>query len=342
MKRWYLYPFSPVYGFITSTRNLFFNIGLLHSKKFRTPIIGVGNLSVGGTGKSPIVMYLADLLSKERLRTAVLSRGYGRKSKGYRVTNYSSNYLNVGDEAMQLFQRLKNRIVIAVSEDRVFGAQKVIKEMDLDVLVLDDSFQHRYINPGFNILLTEYSDPYFKDYLLPSGNLRESRSGARRANMIVVTKCPDNLTEEHKKKFIGQLKARPSQKVFFSSILYDDKVFSKNSSLPVNNLNYYDILLITGIAHPKPMLAHLKRYAKKIVHLEFNDHYAFTKEDLNNIEHNYKKLGEYKIILTTEKDFVRLQGFDDLCENLFYWPININIEKKVEFKKIILSYVGKN
>ncbi len=151
MKRWYLYPFSLGYGFVTSVRNLFFNIGILSSKKFRTPIIGVGNLSVGGTGKSPIVMYLADILSKNQKRTGVLSRGYGRHTKGYEVVNYDSTYKMVGDEAMQLFERFKNRIVIAVCEDRVFGARKLIDDMDLNVLVLDDSYQHRYIKPGFNI-----------------------------------------------------------------------------------------------------------------------------------------------------------------------------------------------
>lgn len=188
MKRWYLYPFSLGYGFVTSVRNLFFNIGILSSKKFRTPIIGVGNLSVGGTGKSPIVMYLADILSKHQKRTGVLSRGYGRHTKGYEVVNYDSTYKLVGDEAMQLFERFKNRIVIAVCEDRVFGARKLIEDMDLNVLVLDDSYQHRYIKPGFNILLTDYSDPFFKDFVLPAGDLRESRSGYKRANMILVTK----------------------------------------------------------------------------------------------------------------------------------------------------------
>lgn len=196
MKRWYLYPFSLGYGFVTSVRNLFFNIGILSSKKFRTPIIGVGNLSVGGTGKSPIVMYLADILSKNQKRTGVLSRGYGRHTKGYEVVNYDSTYKMVGDEAMQLFERFKNRIVIAVCEDRVFGARKLIDDMDLNVLVLDDSYQHRYIKPGFNILLTDYSDPFFKDFVLPAGDLRESRSGYKRANMILVTKCPEDLTEE--------------------------------------------------------------------------------------------------------------------------------------------------
>ena len=251
MKRWYLYPFSLGYGFVTSVRNLFFNIGILSSKKFRTPIIGVGNLSVGGTGKSPIVMYLADILSKHQKRTGVLSRGYGRHTKGYEVVNYDSTYKLVGDEAMQLFERFKNRIVIAVCEDRVFGARKLIEDMDLNVLVLDDSYQHRYIKPGFNILLTDYSDPFFKDFVLPAGDLRESRSGYKRANMILVTKCPEDLTEEKKQYYISRIKPQYGQKIFFTSIDYADEVYSKDKYLPTNNLDYYDILLITGIANPK-------------------------------------------------------------------------------------------
>lgn len=195
MKRWYLYPFSPIYHLVTGIRNKMYNWGLMKSVKFRTPIINVGNLSVGGSGKSPMVMYLAELLSKD-FRTGVLSRGYGRQTKGYGVTNYDSNYKTVGDEAMQLFERFKNRFVITVCEDRVFGAKKVISDMDLDVLILDDAYQHRAIKAGFNILMTDYNDPYFKDYILPAGDLRESRKGANRADVIMVSKCPDNLTEE--------------------------------------------------------------------------------------------------------------------------------------------------
>ena len=159
MKRWYLYPFSLGYHLATAIRNVMYNLGIYKSTTFKTPIINVGNLSVGGSGKSPMVMYIADLLSKH-YRTGVLSRGYGRVTKGYGVTNYDSNYKTVGDEAMQLFERFKNRFVIGVSEERVPGAKKMINDMDLNVLVLDDAFQHRAIKPGFNILMTDYNDPY--------------------------------------------------------------------------------------------------------------------------------------------------------------------------------------
>ena len=341
MKRWYLYPFSLGYHVATSARNMMYNWGISKSTKFKTPIINVGNLSVGGSGKSPMVMYIADLLSKH-YKTGVLSRGYGRITKGYGITNYDSNYKTVGDEAMQLFERFKNKFVIAVSEERVPGAKKLIEDMDLQVLILDDAYQHRAIKPGFNILMTDYNDPYFKDYLLPAGNLRESRSGARRAQIIMVSKCPENLTVEQKQYFISRIKPQHNQKVFFSSIGYDENVYARNQMLPDNNLSYYDILLITGIANPKPLVKHLSKFSQRVKHLKFRDHHNFSDQDIKNILAEYKKLGEYKLILTTEKDYVRLKTFDYLRDLVFYWPINVTIDKKEEFNQTILNYVGKN
>lgn len=338
MKRWYLYPFSLIYNMVTSSRNFMYDLGILKSSKFPTPIINVGNLSVGGSGKSPMVMYLAKYLSKY-YRTGVLSRGYGRLSKGYDVTNYESNYKTVGDEAMQLFERFKNRFVVAVSEKRVPGAKKVINEMELDVLILDDAYQHRAIQAGFNILMTDFNDPYFKDHLLPAGDLRESRAGASRADLIMVSKCPDELTEETKRYYISRINPSPTQKVFFSSIGYDDNVYSKDKVLPDNNLNYYDILLITGIANPKPLLSHLGKFSQKVKHLKFRDHHNFTDKDIKDILAEYKNLGEYKLILTTEKDYVRLKTFDQLRDLVYYWPINVVIDKSVEFDQIIMNYV---
>lgn len=341
MKRWYLYPFSLGYRMVTGIRNTMYDLGIFKSTKFRTPIICVGNLSVGGSGKSPMVMYLAQFLSKH-YRTGVLSRGYGRLTKGYAVTNYESNYKMVGDEAMQLFERFKNRFVIAVSEERVPGAKKVISDMDLDVLVLDDAMQHRAIKPGFTIMMTDFNDPYFKDHLLPAGDLRESRAGAKRADIVMVSKCPDELTEETKQYYISRIRPSGRQKVFFSSIGYDENVYGKEKMLPDNNLNYYDILLITGIANPKPLLNHLAKFSQRVKHLKFRDHHNFTEADIKNIVAEYKKLGEYKLILTTEKDYVRLKTFDYLRDIVYYWPINVIIDKKEEFNQIILDYVRKN
>lgn len=341
MKRWYLYPFSLGYHLVTAVRNMMYGLGINKSTRFKTPIINVGNLSVGGSGKSPMVMYLADLLSRH-YRTGVLSRGYGRMTKGYGITNYESNYKTVGDEAMQLFERFRNRFVIAVSEERVPGAKKVISDMDLDVLILDDAFQHRAIKAGFNILMTDYHDPYFKDFLLPAGDLRESRSGAGRAQIIVVSKCPDDLTDEKKQYYISRIKPRYNQKVFFSSIRYDENVYSKDQMIPDNNLGYYEILLITGIANPKPLLQHLAKFSHKVKHLKFKDHHNFTDADIKTIVAEYKKMGDYKMILTTEKDYVRLKTFDYLRDIVYYWPINVIIEKNEEFDQTILNYVRKN
>lgn len=341
MKRWYLYPFSVIYDVVTGVRNTLYNIGISKSTRFKTPIINVGNLSVGGSGKSPMVMYLAEMLSKN-YRTAVLSRGYGRVTKGYEVTNYESNYKTVGDEAMQLFQRFKNKFVIGVCEDRVAGATKLIYDMDLEVLVLDDAYQHRAIKAGFNILMTDYNDPYFKDFLLPAGDLRESRNGYKRANVIMVSKCPPDLTEEKKQYYRSRIKPLKHQKVYFSSINYDENVYSIRQQLPDNNLAYYDILLITGIANPKPLLQHLSKFSQKVKHLKFKDHHNFSDEDIKNILAEYKKMGEYKLILTTEKDYVRLKTFDYIRELVYYWPINVQINEQEEFNKTIQDYVRKN
>ena len=215
--------------------------------------------------------------------------------------------------------------------------------MDLDVLVLDDAYQHRAIKAGFNLLLTDYNDPYFKDFLLPAGDLRESRAGAHRADLIVVTKCPEDLTDEKKQYYISRIKPTNKQKVFFTSIAYDDQVFcyDPEKSLPDNNLAYYDILLITGIANPKPLEQHLAKFSQRVKHLKFKDHHNFTDSDIKNIMNEYKKLGEYKMILTTEKDYVRLKTFDYLRELIYYWPINVVIDNKEEFNRIIFDFVGR-
>lgn len=338
MKRWYLYPFSLLYNLGTSFRNLCYSCGILKSTAFRTPIVSVGNLSVGGSGKSPMVMYLAEFLS-DFYRVGVLSRGYGRLTKGYGITNYDSNYKTVGDEAMQLFERFKNRFVIGVCEKRVFGARKMIADMDLDVLILDDAMQHRAVKAGLNILMTDYNDPYFKDYPLPAGNLRESRAGARRAHIIVVSKCPMNLTEEKKQFFVSRIKPKKHQQVFFSSIHYDEHVYNASEKIPDNNLAYYDILLITGIANPQPLVQHLSKFSHRVKHLKFRDHHNFTDQDLKNIIAEYKRMGEYRMILTTEKDYVRLKTFDYLREITYYWPIQVTIDRKQEFNQLILDYV---
>ncbi len=339
MKRWYLFPFSLVYHFVTSVRKLLYRFGWKKTEKLNLPVIGVGNLSVGGTGKSPVVMYLSNLLHKQK-EIGVLSRGYGRKTKGYMLLNYHTLYPQVGDEAMQLFLRFKNKISIVVCENRVFGAKKMMKELGVNCLILDDNLQHRALSVGLQILLTDYNDPYYKDYVLPAGNLRESRKGANRANVILVTKCPYNISAEDKLLFIKKLKANNNQKVFFSNIDYQEKIISKEKSIPIQNLEYYEVLLITGIANPKYMLQELKRYSGKVIHKKYADHHDFTKEDITDIMNTYKKMGDYKLLLCTEKDYVRLMNIEFFKEKLYYWPIEIKIDENEVFNQIIKNYVN--
>ena len=338
MKRWYFYPLAVVYHLITAIRNKMYDFGIFKSVRFRVPIIGVGNLSVGGSGKSPMVMYLVKLLSNN-FRMGILSRGYGRKTKGYYIVNYESNYQMVGDEAMQLFQRFKNKFAIAVCEDRVKGAKKIIADMDLELLVLDDSYQHRAIKPGFNILLTDYNEPYFNDFLLPAGDLRESRNGSKRADIIMVTKCPKDLTQEQEQNYIAKIKPRYGQKVFFSSIQYDENLQSKYGQISIEKLTDYEVLLITGIANSTPLVEELSQYTQNVKHLKFRDHHSFSQEDIKKIADEYKKMGENKLILTTEKDYTRLMRFEYFWEKQFYWGINTEIKNKEEFNQIILNYV---
>ena len=190
--------------------------------------------------------------------------------------------------------------------------------------------------------MTDYSDPYFSDYLLPAGNLRESRAGADRADIIMVTKCPKDLTEEKKFYYISKIKPKKHQKVFFSSIDYDEEITSSKVKMPVKMLDQYEVLLITGIANPSQLIKEVSKYTDKIKHLRFRDHYSFKKEDIDKMLQEYKKLGEKKLILTTEKDYVRLMDFEELIDKLFYWPINVEINNKEEFNQIILNYVREN
>ncbi len=330
MIRWYLLPFSLIYGLITSIRNILFQQKILPEKSFSVPIISVGNLSVGGTGKSPLVHYLVDQLSSE-IKIAILSRGYGRKTQGYRITNYHSSYLDVGDEAIQLFLRFKNKIVVAVCENRVLGIEKLVQEQNPDIIILDDAFQHRYVKPSISILTSDYSRPFWRDFLLPAGNLRESRRGMKRTDIIMVTKCPPLLPEKEKLDIQHAAALLPHQKLFFSSVVYNEEIIGFSERMPDNNLAYYKVLLITGIAKADAFLARVKDFAKEVHHMEFPDHHHFSKRNVADIVKAYKNLGDYALILTTEKDYVRLKLHPELSTNLYYWPIEIVVDEEEEF-----------
>lgn len=341
MKRWYLYPFSILFHLVTFFRNKFYDWNIFSSKKVGIPTINVGNLSLGGNGKSPMVMYLVDLLNAH-FRLGVLSRGYGRETKGYDFVNYDSTFKEVGDEAIQLFDRFKNKLVIGVCEDRVQGAKNLISTMNLEVLVLDDAYQHRRIKSGFNILMTDYHSPYFKDYLLPAGDLRESRNGAKRAQIIVVSKCPDDLTDVQKQEFISKINPKYYQKVFFSKIKYGDLVYSNQHQILVDDLSSYEVLLVTGIAKPDFFVKYVQQKASKVKHLKYRDHYHFKSSDIKEIKKEYDRLKGNKIILTTEKDYTRLKTFGWLMDKMYFLPIDMEIDETLLFNQTILKYVRKN
>ena len=332
-----LFPFAILYGLITSIRNFLFDKGILKSYSFEVPIIAVGNLSVGGTGKTPQIEYLIRLLSPN-YKVATLSRGYKRQSKGFVLADSTSNAEILGDEPFQFYSKFKN-IQVAVDADRKNGIEQLLSQTNKpDIILLDDAFQHRKVKAGFYILLTSYGDLYSNDFMLPTGNLRESRSGAKRANIIVVTKCPANLSldEQNKiKRFLlrGNDKVK-NQELYFSYIDYDDSVYSEDKILKVSEIKNVDKLLLAGIAKPEPFFGYLQHGNEEC--LTYPDHHHFTEKDLLEI----KNKSQNKIIITTEKDFVRLKGSVPK-EQLFYLPIRSSFLSASEnFDKTITNYVG--
>lgn len=330
-----LFPFAILYGFITSIRNFLFDNGILKSYSFDVPIIAVGNLSVGGTGKTPQIEYLIRLLSS-KYKVVTLSRGYKRKSEGFMLANSTSTAEILGDEPFQFYEKFKN-IQVAVDADRKNGIQQLLSQTNKpDVILLDDAFQHRKVKAGFYILLTSYGDVYSDDFLLPTGNLRESRSGAKRANVVVVTKCPKNLSQNEINEIKSKLKLESNQEIFFSFVKYDDVVYSSTKSIKLDEIKNVDKLLLAGIAKPEPFFGHLQQ--QHDVCLRYPDHHHFLEKDISEIINK----AQNKLIITTEKDFVRLKGSLP-NEQLFYLPIRSSfLFKSEDFDKIITNYVGKS
>ncbi|EJG01978.1 tetraacyldisaccharide 4'-kinase [Flavobacterium sp. F52] len=330
-----LFPFAILYGFITSIRNFLFDKGILKSTSFDLPVIAVGNLSVGGTGKTPQIEYLIRLLS-DKYKIATLSRGYKRKSEGFVLANENSNAEILGDEPFQFHQKFPN-VMVAVDANRANGIQQLLsKDEKPEIILLDDAYQHRKVKAGFYILLTSYGDLYTDDFMLPTGNLRESRSGAARANIVVVTKCPKILTEEEQTKIRLKLKLNAAQQVFFTFIDYDMVIFGKNEKIAVNEIKSESKLLLAGIAKPKPFFDCLKNESDEC--LTFPDHHHFSDADLDAIRN---KANGRKII-TTEKDYVRLKD-SELVDQLYYLPIKSSfINHQQDFDATILEYVKEN
>ncbi|MCC9071621.1 tetraacyldisaccharide 4'-kinase [Flavobacterium sp. F-65] len=330
-----LFPFAVLYGIITSIRNFLFDKGVLKSTSFDIPIIAVGNLSVGGTGKTPQIEYLIRLLSN-KYQVATLSRGYKRQSEGFVLADETSNAVILGDEPFQFFQKFKN-IQVAVDANRTNGIQQLLSQPQKpEIILLDDAFQHRKVKAGFYILLTSYGDLYADDWMLPTGNLRESRGGAKRANIIIVTKCPASLEESEQENIRRKLKLEASQQLYFTYIDYDDCVYSQTEKIAIEEIKNEQKLILAGIAKPAPFFKFLKSNDDEC--LTFPDHHHFTEADITTIANKAK---EYKII-TTEKDYVRLKD-TNIAPQLYYLPIKSSfINYQNNFDTTILNYVGKS
>jgi len=322
-------------------RNWQFNKNIKPVIKVDSTVISVGNLSVGGTGKSPHVEFLLEALTK-KYKTAALSRGYGRQSKGFVKVTASADVTQVGDEALNYAQKFEGKAEVAVCEKRVEGAQKLLESYpELEVIVLDDGYQHRYLHRDCNILLTEYNKPFFKDYVLPAGRLREFRSGRNRADIVIVTKSPSFLNETQKNEFIERLKLKSGVPTFFSSIDYGNLV-NLQSKTAIQAPK--DILLVTGIGNPQPLIAHLEQHSS-VTHLKFGDHHDYTVKDIEKIHKIFDNfVSAEKIIVTTEKDAVRLMN-SEVKTNIqsyswFYQEMSVKIDEEIELLKKIESYVN--
>lgn len=334
--RFLLFPLASVYWAVTAIRNAFFNLGLFKSHVIAGKSIVVGNLSLGGTGKSPHVNYLIELLSKKH-HVATLSRGYGRKTKGLIVGNIDSTSEQIGDEPLMYKTRHGDKIEVISCESRVNGVQFIQSQYpEVDVILLDDAFQHRKVKAGLNVLITEFNHPYFSDWIFPVGRLRESRSGAKRADIVVVSKCPSDLSVEEKEKFQRRI-SNDCKHVFFSSIQYDNL-------LPINqNVDVTEnVLLVTGIAKPQTLISSLsKKYV--VTHLSYPDHHEFNEDDLAKIHKKFDTFAtRNKIIVTTEKDLMRLTKFAAIYDEkfpLFIQPITIKMDDEDRFNALITSYV---
>ncbi len=318
-----LLPFAIAYGWVVTLRNWLYFKQYFKSVRFNKPMICVGNLSLGGTGKSPMVEYLLSILSDE-YKVATLSRGYKRKTQGYALANPTTSALEIGDEPMQFHIKYPN-VAVAVSERRIEAIPQLIQDVpDIEVIILDDAFQHREIIADYNILLTEYDNLYCDDIFIPTGDLRDERKSAKRANIIIVTKCDPNLSIIEKEEIIEKLNPEPHQHIFFTFIAYDTPYHIYN---PIDQwvLTMRDeVLLVCGIANPLPLKNYIHENTHTYYQLSFSDHHIFSIEDLNEIKKKFNQINsKSKLILTTEKDAVRLVKYTEELNDipLYVLPI---------------------
>tara|TARA_B100000809_G_scaffold33550_1_gene29332 strand:- start:580 stop:1587 length:1008 start_codon:yes stop_codon:yes gene_type:complete len=329
IKKILFWIFSIPFSLVTEIRNFLYNIGVLKSHQFNIPIISIGNLVLGGSGKTPTIEYLVRLLSYN-YKVAVLSRGYGRKSTGFILADTNSDASLIGDEPMQYFRKFKN-IIVSVDSNRVRGINKLINlNLKPEVVLLDDAFQHRKVKPGISILLTDFNNLYSEDNIFPLGNLRESIGNANRADIIIVTKCDKNINKDQKRHIIQKLNIGDNQKIYFSSIKYSKMVYDKESSKSIIEFKNIKFTLVTGIADSTYLINYLNDNGYNFNHISFKDHHDFSNSDIIKIDQN-------DLIITTEKDYVKL--FTKITSVLYYLPIEFVIDNEVDFSKQILDYI---
>ena len=346
----WLLPLSWIYGSIVRFRNWLFDIGVKKSKSFALPVISVGNITVGGSGKTPHVEYLVRLL-QDKVKIAVLSRGYKRKSRGYVLAEEDTEMKEIGDEPFQMHQKFPG-IYVAVDAKRVRGIQHLQDDeetKDVEVILLDDAFQHRYVKPGINILLVDYHRLIIYDKILPAGRLREPLSGKNRADIVIVTKCPKDLKPMEFRVLTKAMNLYPFQKLYFTCINYDKPIGIFNEKqLDLESLKDKNVMLLTGIASPKQMEHDLTPMVKTLTSVSFGDHHHFKSKDIDRINEIFESMPEPRLIITTEKDAVRLRDSEGLYEivkdNLYALPIKVSFmqDQEENFNEKIISYVRKN
>ncbi len=345
-----LSPIAFIYGVITLLRNRLYDGGFLKVTRFDVHTIGVGNLSVGGAGKTPLVEYLIKLLRQEEPKLATLSRGYKRKTSGFLIADENSTAEDIGDEP--LIYKYKYNVQVAVDGNRVNGVKKLIANQNSPkVILLDDVFQHRAIRCGLNIVVSDYNNLYFNDTMLPAGTLREFKSGIIRADLIIITKTPERTSPVDIRNIIKDVNPKAHQQVFFSYLKYGELYSITNINDKIDTLNdlfRFRIISFAGIANAQPMVNYLKEYAADVKHLPFSDHHEFSIKDLEDIERYYNSFeGGNKILVTTEKDFMRLKNKHiwPIAQrmNIYVLPVEVTFkDKEEEFNQTILKYVRAN
>jgi tetraacyldisaccharide 4'-kinase len=336
--RYLLFPFSILLDAVTRLRNLLFDLKVKPSVSFSIPVIAIGNLAVGGTGKTPMAEYVIRLLLQHRIKTAMLSRGYGRATKGLRLANADDTPVTLGDEPFQVYQKYKKEIDVAVCEERAMAIPFLVDQIEvLQSIVLDDAFQHRYVRPGFTILLTDYRKPFYEDYLMPVGRLRESARGAKRADVIVVTKCPQNISKEKREEIEKQISKYTDASIYFAGI--QEKSLRNFDGSTINAESIQSVVLVSGLAQSDLFIQSMKEKFKVVEVFDFRDHHHYTADDVEKIEKVMHQHQAY--VITTEKDFVKLNL---LCQNnrdrFLYLPIEmVLLEDGSKFDNQLISYI---